>query len=220
MDKTQYSEYSSKKILDEMIRWTIFIEGGYVNDPRDPGLATKYGISARFNPEVRESIINGTFTKQDAYRIYEKKYITNEIKALVDLKFPSLAYGIFDAKVSGHFEVVDESKKLFSIYSKMPPVKQALSRGYDNGFVAITKLLNNRAHFTEYQFDFLKHIFLNRMQHAIPRIAKSAAIRTMASQKRLRLKSYDYTKGFINRGKKRYGFMVFLEEKYAKIIRG
>lgn len=36
------------RVMDHILRW----EGGYVNDPRDPGGETKYGISKRAHPNV------------------------------------------------------------------------------------------------------------------------------------------------------------------------
>ncbi len=45
-------------------------EGGYVNDPVDPGGETKYGISKRANPEV--DIKN--LTLDGAIAIYKRKY--------------------------------------------------------------------------------------------------------------------------------------------------
>ena len=52
------------------IRKTIKLEGGYVNDPVDPGGETKYGISKRAFPEV--SIAD--LTIDDAFSIYKWGY--------------------------------------------------------------------------------------------------------------------------------------------------
>lgn len=41
-------------------------EGGYTNNPKDPGGPTKYGISKRSYPHLDIS----TLTRKDAYRIY------------------------------------------------------------------------------------------------------------------------------------------------------
>ena len=45
-------------------------EGGYVNDPKDPGGETKYGISKKAFPEVDIK----SLTKEDAKKIYMDKY--------------------------------------------------------------------------------------------------------------------------------------------------
>lgn len=45
-------------------------EGGYVNDPRDPGGETKFGISKRAYPELNIR----SLTLTDAKRIYKRDY--------------------------------------------------------------------------------------------------------------------------------------------------
>lgn len=52
------------------IRKTIQFEGGYVNDPADPGGETKYGISKRAHPDV--SIAD--LTIEGAFAIYKTYY--------------------------------------------------------------------------------------------------------------------------------------------------
>jgi hypothetical protein len=54
------------RVMEFIFRW----EGGYVNDPADPGGETKYGISKNANPRV--DIKN--LTKADAKKIYHDKY--------------------------------------------------------------------------------------------------------------------------------------------------
>lgn len=45
-------------------------EGGYVNDPQDPGGETKYGISKRFHPNVNIKAL----TPDQATQIYYNEY--------------------------------------------------------------------------------------------------------------------------------------------------
>ena len=45
-------------------------DGGYTNDPDDPGGETKYGISKRYHPDVDIKAL----TQSDAVGIYVKKY--------------------------------------------------------------------------------------------------------------------------------------------------
>lgn len=52
--------------MDFIFKW----EGGYSNDPRDPGGETNYGISKRAFPEL--DIKN--LTKKHAHHIYKTKY--------------------------------------------------------------------------------------------------------------------------------------------------
>lgn len=54
------------RVMDFVLRW----EGGYANDPRDPGGETKYGISKRSHPEL--DIKN--LTKEQALEIYREEY--------------------------------------------------------------------------------------------------------------------------------------------------
>ena len=41
-----------KTTFDEIIEQVLEHEGGYVNDPDDPGGETKFGIAKKFNPDV------------------------------------------------------------------------------------------------------------------------------------------------------------------------
>ena len=58
------------KNFDEIIEKVLEHEGGYVNDPKDLGGETKYGITKRFYPDV--DIKN--LTVEQAKEIYKKDY--------------------------------------------------------------------------------------------------------------------------------------------------
>ena len=58
--------------FEEIIDRVIESEGGYVNDPDDPGGETKYGISKRAYPEI---VIKDLTIKQ-AKQIYYEDYWT------------------------------------------------------------------------------------------------------------------------------------------------
>tara|TARA_B100000085_G_scaffold226004_1_gene211582 strand:- start:139 stop:612 length:474 start_codon:yes stop_codon:yes gene_type:complete len=58
------------KTFDEIIEQVLEHEGGYVNDPKDLGGETKYGITKRFYPDV--DIKN--LTIEQATEIYKKDY--------------------------------------------------------------------------------------------------------------------------------------------------
>ena len=58
------------KNFDEIIEQVLEHEGGYVNDPKDLGGETKYGITKRFYPDV--DIKN--LTVEQAKEIYRKDY--------------------------------------------------------------------------------------------------------------------------------------------------
>ena len=59
-----------KTTFDEIIEQVLHHEGGYVNDPKDLGGETKYGITKRFYPDV--DIKN--LTIDGAKEIYKKDY--------------------------------------------------------------------------------------------------------------------------------------------------
>jgi hypothetical protein len=67
LNRLSDEEYSK---FYESIRWLIPIEGGYVNDPEDPGGETKWGIAKRFHPDV--DIEN--LTPEEATWIYYTEY--------------------------------------------------------------------------------------------------------------------------------------------------
>lgn len=52
------------------VRKTLQFEGGYSNDPQDPGGATKYGITQRDMPDVNIQDI----TEEDAAKYYQDRY--------------------------------------------------------------------------------------------------------------------------------------------------
>ena len=56
--------------FDEIIEQVLEHEGGYVNDPDDPGGETKYGIAKKFNPTVYIK----NLTKDGAKKIYYSNY--------------------------------------------------------------------------------------------------------------------------------------------------
>ena len=56
--------------FDEIIEVVLHHEGGYVNDPKDPGGETNFGIAKRSHPDV--DIKN--LTKEGAKEIYKEHY--------------------------------------------------------------------------------------------------------------------------------------------------
>ena len=56
--------------FDEIIEVVLHHEGGYVNDPKDPGGETNFGIAKRSHPDV--DIKN--LTKDGAKEIYKEHY--------------------------------------------------------------------------------------------------------------------------------------------------
>lgn len=88
--------------LDKAFEHIVGVEGGYSNDPRDPGGETKYGITKRDHPNVDIA----SLTLDDAKEIYRVQYWT---PAMCDA-FPwPLNLFVFDAAVN---QGVDTAKKL------------------------------------------------------------------------------------------------------------
>lgn len=79
--------------FQDFIEHTLQLEGGYVNDPVDPGGETKYGISKRSYPNVDIAAL----TPDQAVDIYRNDYWEapriNELPA-------SVAYAVFDMGVN------------------------------------------------------------------------------------------------------------------------
>lgn len=68
-------------------------EGGYVNDPNDPGGETKWGLSKRSYP----NLIIKDLTREDAFNIY-KRDLWDKIEA--DNLPASVAFQVFDFAVN------------------------------------------------------------------------------------------------------------------------
>lgn len=79
--------------FDQCFDKLIAHEGGYVNDAKDPGGETQWGISKRAYPQV--DIKN--LTRYAAKEIYKRDYWE---RAQCDKLPPTLAYLIFDASVN------------------------------------------------------------------------------------------------------------------------
>ena len=82
--------------LDKMLEWIIRMEGGYVNDPVDPGGETKYGISKKAYPTI--DIKN--LTPDMAKRLYKLDYYDKYCAGLDAVP----AFLVFDCAVNsgGH----------------------------------------------------------------------------------------------------------------------
>jgi lysozyme family protein len=79
--------------FEECFQFVLKHEGGYVNDPEDPGGETKYGISKRAHPD--EDIEN--LTEKDAAEIYRHYYWR---KAYCELLPPTIRLAVFDGCVN------------------------------------------------------------------------------------------------------------------------
>ena len=87
-------------ILGAIISAVIFIEGGYVNDPLDPGGETKYGITigtARaygYKGEMKD------LTLEQANEIYTNLYVYKPHFDLLVQENPAIAHKLIDAGIN------------------------------------------------------------------------------------------------------------------------
>ena len=78
--------------FEDAFKLTIGFEGGYVNDVRDPGGETKFGISKRSYPGVDIK----SLTLEQAQAIYKRDYWD---EASCERMPPKIAIAVFDAAV-------------------------------------------------------------------------------------------------------------------------
>ena len=78
--------------FDQAFDLVIGHEGGYVNDPRDPGLETNWGISKRSYPNLDIK----SLTLEQAQAIYRRDYWQ---QASCDRMQPKIAVAVFDSAV-------------------------------------------------------------------------------------------------------------------------
>lgn len=87
---------SFQKIFDRLIGH----EGGYVNDSRDPGGETNWGVTKRTAQANGYTGDMKTMTRQQAYEIYHRAFW---VRYQCDQMPPAIAYQFFDAAVNHGF---------------------------------------------------------------------------------------------------------------------
>lgn len=122
--------------FDDVFDRLIGVEGDYVNDPKDPGGETKYGISKRAYPELDIAAL----TREDAEAIYLRDF-WNPIEA--DMLPEAVTFQLFDFAVNSGIEtatrylqralgVADdghfgpESKRVAALYTAAPEGEERL----------------------------------------------------------------------------------------------
>jgi lysozyme family protein len=179
----------------KMILSTIQLEvgsaknGGWVNDPSDPGGVTQWGISQRFNPRYASKIRQGILTKEEAVDIYYTKYYRPIYR--VDDLFEPFAYLLFDGRVHGSGRSL--IRDLQSMTNLISGSRLAVDGIYGpQTFQALSRLSRTA------RADLLETLAITA-----PHQARKVAQATMNTQQRTGLKQYDYTKGFTARFTKR-----------------
>ena len=104
-NKTEAKDYNSgQTIFEQAVNFVLLekIEGGYVNDPRDPSGETNFGISKRAYPKLNIAKL----TREKAIEIYKRDFW--DAAGCSDLP-PRIAIAVFDCAVN---QGVDAAKKL------------------------------------------------------------------------------------------------------------
>jgi lysozyme family protein len=118
-------------IFEQAVALTLQHEGGYINDPADPGGETRYGISKRAFPKV--DIANLTINKAKA--IYKAFYWERGPHLI---KHPSLAAKYFDlcvnAGVSRASKWLQEASNLFGAALAIDGVVGPVTAEYINRY--------------------------------------------------------------------------------------
>lgn len=83
--------------FDKAFEFTIGVEGGYVNDPSDPGGETKFGVSKKSYPNLDIKNLTITQSKEIYYKDY---WIPANCDKLVSAGYPMLAKVSFDAAIN------------------------------------------------------------------------------------------------------------------------
>lgn len=93
--KAPANKKAPASVFDQAVGFVLKdqIEGGYVNDPRDPGGETNFGISKRSHPKVNIKKL----TREGAIAIYKKQYWDT---ASCDDLPPMVALAMFDCAVN------------------------------------------------------------------------------------------------------------------------
>lgn len=110
--------YKDDLIFSEVVRFVINSEGGYSNDPRDPGGPTKYGIAWNFNkPTLLKMGVGNVYnlTYDQAKQIYYFNYWLPSGGGNIPDK--RLGYVHFDAVVNSG---VGQGAKFLAQLSKNP----------------------------------------------------------------------------------------------------
>lgn len=136
--------------FERALKFTLKWEGGYVNDPADPGGETKWGISKRAHPDV--DIKN--LTEEQAASIYKEEYWDPcNLEGVSD----TLAIATFDSAVncgvsrakrwleeSDDFRgILTKRTEHYNSIIKVNPKLEKFRKGWYNRVLSLHKLLTS-----------------------------------------------------------------------------
>lgn len=175
------------QVVRPLIQSTINIEGGVFNHPSDIGGLTQFGIASKYNPEVKEKIEVGNFTKEDALMIYYNKYwLGSKAAELYNLGYRGIAYLIFDNFVAGHRFVTMYLQALIFL---LTDTNGKVDGKFGNESIAALRKLGQSQ----------QEKLIRLIEPVARELGSLTAKRTMRSQEKAGLPVYDFTEGFTNR---------------------
>jgi lysozyme family protein len=182
--------------FNTFVKATLIFEGSWSDDSSDPGGATMWGLSERFNPEVADKIRARTLTKTEALKIIKTKYY-DSILGINEIN-PRIGFLVFDAKFHGMKEVIYDIQRSVN---KFRFRKIHVDGRWGPETLGAIKGLRPEE---------VEKVLLEQYARAHV-MGASAADRVIAYQTRKGLPINDYTLGFTNRQLKRV--------RHAKSIR-
>lgn len=129
--------------FDRAVDLILQHEGGYVNDPHDPGGETNYGISKRAYPDLNIKEI----TRDDAKQIYRRDY-WDAIRA--DEMPEPVAVGVFDMAVNaGNRTAVQLLQRIVGVKDDgiVGPVTLEAVRKHDAHWLAVRYAAERLMHY-------------------------------------------------------------------------
>jgi lysozyme family protein len=185
---TILGDWRENKRFLAYVKNTLTLEGGWSDGESDPGGATMWGLTERFNPEIGELIRNRTLSKDLAlFTIYTKYY--SIIPSIDDIP-GSIGFIVFDSEFHGMYESIIALQKEIGKHTNLSLVADGVW-GPISSRVSKTLTTKQVAQVVE------------GLSHQFQQIGASAAQRVMRYQLRHKLKTLDYTAGFQSRQSKR-----------------
>lgn len=93
-EEARFQDLCKASVKNEIICSTMVKEGGYSNNPDDPGGETNYGISKKYHPNLDIP----SLTKLQAFDIYGQYWSNAHIDRMKDIDKERIA---FDAAING-----------------------------------------------------------------------------------------------------------------------
>lgn len=195
----EQKEGNSDPLFESFISFTLDFEGGYSNDPSDPGGPTMFGLASRWHPQLKAKIISGTLTEEEAKQYVKEKYFDTII--MVHEVDPGIGFLVFDSRFHGNLEVIRYIQSgVNALTGAALRVDGIWGRKTAHVCAALSKT----------QVDTL----IKYIRENIDDISRSAANRVIRYQKRNGMPVYDYYNGFKNRNVKRVAASESIRETY------